>query len=241
MSIVCIIQARMGSERLPGKVLQSIEGKPMIERVIERVERSHLVDGIVIATTTLPQDDVLAELCATMGWNCYRGSEQDVLDRYYRAAQHYGADYIVRVTSDCPLVDPTVLDYVTAAFVSSAPAVDYASNTITRTYPRGLDIEIFSFAALELAWNDDKAANWREHVTPYIHQQADKFRLLIVTNPVDFSHYRWTVDTPQDLDLVRRIYSHFGHTDFGWRDVLAAFAEYPEWESINRDITQKSL
>ena len=130
---------------------------------------------------------------------------------------------------------------MTSAFLSSAPAVDYASNTISRTYPRGLDVEIFSFVALEHAWENDNSTNWREHVTPYIHQQPDKFRLLHVINPVDFSHYRLTVDTPQDLELVRRIYSYFGHTNFGWRDLLAAFVEHPEWESINRDITQKPL
>lgn len=241
MSVVCIIQARIGSTRLPGKVLIPIMGKPMLQQVVERVAKSRLIDKIIIATTHKPQDDPLAALCDASQWSYYRGSEDDVLDRYYQAAKQNHADVIVRITSDCPLIDPSVLDLVVATFLSTAPTVDYASNVVVRTYPRGLDTEVFSFNALERAWSDDKAPNWREHVTPYIHQQPGLFRLQHVVNPVDYSRYRLTVDTPADMALIQRIYEFFGETIFTWRDVLNVLAEHPDWVQINADIEQKPL
>jgi spore coat polysaccharide biosynthesis protein SpsF len=241
MSIHCIIQARAGSTRLPGKVLIPILGKPMLQQVVERVAQSRLIDKIIIATTDNPQDDSIAALCEDHQWQYYRGSENDVLDRYYQAAQQTSATVIVRITSDCPLIDPTVLDLVVASFVSVTPAADYVSNTMVRTYPRGLDTEVFSFSALERAWIEDKAPNWREHVTPYIHQQPKLFRLHSVVNPVDYSHYRLTVDTPADMDLIQQIYQFFGENSFTWHDVLKILAQHPDWVQINADVEQKSL
>lgn len=240
MKTVCIIQARLGSTRLPGKVLLPILDKPMLWWDVYRVRKSRLIDEVVIATTEHPRDDAIANLCAEEGWACWRGSEDDVLDRYYGAAKAFGAETVVRITSDCPLIDPSVTDYAIAIFNSITPALDYVSNGVVRTYPRGLDTEVFTFAALEQAWKEDQSS-WREHVTPYIYRSPGRFRLGDVTNPTNYSHHRWTVDTPEDMELVRRIYNHFGHGDFGWREVLALLDEYPDWVRINADVQQKHI
>jgi spore coat polysaccharide biosynthesis protein SpsF len=240
MRVVCIVQARMGSTRLPGKVLKPILDKPMVSWVMHRLQNCRWIDQVMIATTTNPSDDDLVNLGTRENWPVYRGSEDDVLDRYYQAAKQAGAEHIVRVTSDCPLIDPLVTDHVIAAYLSAAPQPDYASNTQQRAYPRGLDTEVFSFAALETAWKTD-TSSWREHVTPYIYQNPDSFRLQSVTNSEDYSRLRWTVDTPEDLALVRAVYEHFGHGDFTWQQVLSAFEDHPEWVTINQDIQQKTL
>lgn len=229
----------MGSERLPGKVLLPIFGEPMLARVVERVKRARLIDDIVIATTTQQRDDTLVELCQSRGWRYFRGSENDVLDRYYGASA--GADHIVRITSDCPVIDPTVIDYVVAAYHAAAPAVDYTANILTRSYPRGLDIEIFSHAALSRTWHEDQNPAWREHVTPYLYRNPDVFRLLDITNPVDYSRYRLTVDTPQDFELIQRIYTHFGNDTFGWQSIITLLEQHPDWVEINREVTQKPV
>ncbi|MFN2453664.1 MAG: cytidylyltransferase domain-containing protein [Pyrinomonadaceae bacterium] len=240
MRTICLIQARMGSTRLRGKVLQLILGRPMLWWDVYRINRCRFVDQVVIATTTDERDDVIVELCQREGWAYSRGSEDDVLDRYYQAAKEWDAECIVRITSDCPLIDPQVSDYVIAGFHSAAPHLDYASNIAQRTYPRGLDTEVFSRQALERAWHEDGSIQRREHVTPFIAQQPDKFRLHSICNPVDYSQHRWTVDTAEDLALVRLVYEHFGHGDFGWQDVLSVLEEYPQWSEINRHIRQKA-
>lgn len=238
--IICMIQARMSSTRLPGKIMLTLLDKPMLWWDVYRVRQARLIDEIVIATTTETADDTTADYCQDNNWAYFRGSEQDVLDRYYQAAQQANANYIVRITSDCPIIDAHVLDYVIAAHLSAVPGVDYTSNVLARTYPRGLDTEVITFAALERAWRED-TSGWREHVTPYIHQQPDKFRLQGVTNPSDMSNYRLTVDTPQDLELIRRIYSHFGHGDFTWGEVVELLAQHPDWLDLNRAVQQKAF
>lgn len=240
MKTIVIIQARMGSTRLPSKVLLPLLDQPLLWWDVHRVRQSRLIDEVVIATTTDSRDDAIVALCSTEGWAYFRGSEDDVLDRYYQAAQAYQANVIVRITSDCPLIDPQTMDYVISAFHAAAPAVDYASNSIVRTYPRGLDTEVFTFAALETAWREDRSG-WREHVTPFLYNHPERFRLLPVTNSTDYSHHRWTVDTPEDYELVQRIYEHFGHGDFGWRDVLAVLDQHPDWVMINQHVEQKKL
>lgn len=241
MEVVCIVQARMGSTRLPGKVLMPILGKSMLWWDLHRVQGARRLDAVVVATTTNPTDDELAEFCRQQGWNVVRGSEEDVLDRYYQAARQYDAAHIVRITSDCPLIDPHVVDYVVTSYLSAYPQPDYASNFLERTYPRGLDTEIFSMAALETAWRNAQAPSEREHVTPYIWRNPNLFRLRSVTNSQNQSAHRWTVDTPEDMELVQRIYGYFGHGDFRWQDVLALLDEHPEWVEINRGIEQKHL
>jgi len=239
LSVVAIIQARMGSTRLPGKVLEDICERPMLGRVLDRTGISNSIDEIIVATTTNPIDDIIEQFCSEESCKCFRGDEEDVLDRYYQAIQQSGAKNIVRITSDCPLVDPGVIDLVIQAFLDARP--DYASNIIPpRTFPRGLDVEVFTKDTLVNAWeNCDKAA-WREHVTPYIYSNPDLFNILPVRNEEDYSDYRWTVDTPEDLTLVREIYS-LVEGPFNWMDVMNLFIEHPQLKTMNQEVRQKEV
>ena len=240
MRIVAVIQARMGSTRLPGKVLMGLAGESMLARVVARSRRATMLHEVVVATTTKPADEAIVELCAARGWPCFRGSEDDVLDRYYRAALAHQADVVVRITSDCPLIEPEIVDRVVWEFLERQPRVDYACNVLPRrTFPRGLATEVMRFDVLERAWREDLNPAWREHVTPYIQRNPDLFRVHGVTNKVDYSHMRWTVDTPEDLAFVRCIYDHFGHDRFSWREVLVVLGQHPEWLEINRQVHQK--
>src|SRR5689334_23040199 len=174
MSAVAIIQARMGSSRLPAKILAELAGQPMLARCVARLGRAQRLDDLLVATTTSPGDDVTTELCAARGWPCFRGSEDDVLDRNYQAARLREADVVVRVTSDCPFIEPEIVDHVIREFTDRQPYVDYASNFVPeRTYPRGLDVEVFTIRALERAWREDGNPAWREHVTEYILRIPD--------------------------------------------------------------------
>ena len=238
--VVAIVQARMGSTRLPGKVLKPLAGQPMIARVVERTRRAKGVREVVVATTRDARDEPLVDLCQSRGWPFTRGDEADLLDRYHAAAIVHRADAVVRITSDCPLIDPGLIDRVLDAFRRGD--CDYASNTLEpRTFPRGLDVEVVGFKALERAWREDTNPQWREHATPYIYRHPEHFRLRPVRNDRDLSYHRWTVDTPEDYDLVRRIYDHFGHDRFAWTDVLQVLDEHPDWVEINRHVHQKSV
>ena len=242
MKTVAIIQARMGSTRLPGKILQNLTGIPMLTRVVNRVKRATTVDEVVVATTVEPADSAIEELVKDSGWKYYRGSQDDVLDRYYHAAKQSEADVIVRITSDCPLIDPGVLDRVVREFQNHNPEYAYVSNiNPTRHFPRGLDVEVFSLANLELAWNEDTNPAQREHVTPYFYRNPDRFRIFCVTADADHSAHRWTVDTPEDLALIQRIYDHFGHDHFDWKEVLSLCEAHPDWSELNREIAQKAV
>jgi len=240
--IVAIVQARMGSSRLPGKVLMNLIGQPMLFHEIARISRSKRISRIVIATTTSEKDDEIVRACKSYGWNFFRGCEQDVLDRYYQAAKETDADFVVRLTSDCPLIEPVVIDKVIDTFLESSPRVDYASNFIPdRRFPRGLDTEIMSFPALERSWKEDRNPAFREHVTQYILRNPDKFRITGITNPRDLSHLRWTVDTKEDFLLVNAIYTYFGHNQFTCKDVLDLLIRRPELLLINGHIRQKEV
>ena len=240
MRITAIVQARMGSSRLPGKVMKDIGGMTMLARVIRRLARSKLMDQIVVATTTKTSDDFIVAECDRLKVPVFRGDEEDVLDRYYRAALAHGADGVVRITSDCPLIDPEVVDRVIRAFLDGSP--DYASNSLERSYPRGLDAEIVSMEALTRTWEEATEPYQRVHVTPYIYQNPNRFRLLPINSDVDYSHYRWTVDTQEDLDFVREVYCRFEDDDsFTWKDILSILVKEPELAEINRHIQQKSL
>ncbi|MEE9181107.1 MAG: glycosyltransferase family protein [candidate division NC10 bacterium] len=239
--VLAIIQARMASTRLSRKVMAQIHGEPMLTRVVRRTKRARTLEEVLVATSTSEQDDAIEDLCSWEGWSCFRGKEEDVLDRYYQAANAYEGDPIVRVTADCPLIDPGLIDEVVTIFHEGE--WDYVSNTLEpRSFPRGLDTEVLSFKALERAWQEDKTPRWREHVTPYLYRHPDLFRLRGVRPDEDFSSLRWTVDTAQDLELARRIYAGFGGDDhFTWRDVLALLENHPEWIAINRDVPQKTV
>jgi spore coat polysaccharide biosynthesis protein SpsF len=238
--IVAVIQARMGSSRLPGKVLKDISGRTMLARVVRRTSRSTLLNRVIVATTFASRDKAIIDECESIGIPSFRGSEQDVLDRYYQAAKQFYAEAVVRITSDCPLVDPEIIDRVIQAFLKEG--ADYASNTTMCTYPRGLDVEVFSVSALEKAWREAREPYQRVHVTPYFYQNPELFKIVPVTDDEDNSHYRWTVDTKEDLDLVRTVYAKMDRDDsFSWRDVLELMKIEPELADINRHIQQKSL
>lgn len=240
MKIVAIIQARMGSTRLPGKVLKEIEGQTMLVRVVERVRRAKLIDELLVATTDQAADDAIVDECRRHSVKVSRGDQNDVLDRYFRAAQLAKADAVVRITSDCPLIDPQVADKTVEAFSGTKP--DYASNTLQRTYPRGLDTEVFSFSALSRAWQEARQKYEREHVTPYIYEHPEKFKLLPVTCEADFSSHRWTVDTAEDLEFVRAIYGRLrSSAEFSGRDVLDLLEREPELMELNRSVMQKAM
>lgn len=235
MKAVAVIQARMGSSRLPGKVLKPLYGSPMLTRVVERARRAEGLSDVVVATTTLRADDVIERLCKENRWHCFRGSEADVLDRYYQAAVKFQADAVVRITSDCPFIDTEIIDSVVHEFRSGQPDVEYVSNLIpTRTYPRGLDVQIIRFDTLENLWRQDTNPKWREHVTYYLDLHPEQFCIRTVTNETDYSSMRWTVDTPEDLKFARQVYRYFRHDRFTWREMLSAVVRHPDWADINQ-------
>lgn len=242
MRVVIINQARMGSTRLPGKVLKEVLGKPLLEYQVERLRRARSASALVIATTANPADDVLVRQCERMGVPVFRGAEEDVLDRYYRAARMHHADVIARVTSDCPLIDPAVVDQVIGHHTDHAPQFDYVSNTQVRTYPRGMDIEVFGMAALGRAWREARSTNEREHVTPYLYRHPEFFRVAQVTRDDDQSAHRWTVDTADDFELIRRIIEALypANPDFRLEDILKLLSAKPEWVAINAHRVQEN-
>jgi spore coat polysaccharide biosynthesis protein SpsF len=240
MKVVAIIQARMSSTRLPGKVLLDLAGEPMLARVVERTRRAERVDETVVATSTDASDDPIESFCQDRGYSCFRGSLHDVLDRYYQAAKQYQADVIVRITADCPLIDADVVDQVVGEFMERQPSVHYATNCLPeRTFPRGLDTEAIRFDALARAWFEDNDPARREHVTPYIYHHPGLFCIHGVTLGDDCSSHRWTVDTPEDLALVRELYVRLDAARTDWRDILSLIEREPELVKINEAIEQK--
>jgi spore coat polysaccharide biosynthesis protein SpsF len=238
--VVAIVQARMDSTRLPGKVLMELGGQTTLARVVARLSRSKRVSQVVIATTTTTADEVIVKEAERNASAWFRGSEQDVLSRYLQAAEQFRADRVVRITSDCPLVDPGVVDRVISEALSSG--ADFASNCIHRTYPRGLDTEVFTLDALRRADDICDQPHHREHVTPIFYERPDLFRAHSVTGSEDYTRFRWTLDTPEDLELIRAIYSRFDNRDdFGWREVVSLMEEHPELTEINSHVIQKAV
>jgi spore coat polysaccharide biosynthesis protein SpsF len=239
--VVAIIQARLGSTRLPRKVLTDIAGAPMLAHVVDRVSRARRVDAVVVATTVRPEDDAIVALCESRGWAVARGSEQDVLARYYAAALAHDAEVIVRVCSDCPLVDPGLIDSLVDTLFADR-ALDYAANNLPRrTYPIGLDLEAFRFAALERAHREDQQPARREHVTPFIRQHPELFQIYETGHDHDLSHHRWTVDVPEDLALMTRVFEATSGAPGGWTEILALLDAHPEWSELNAHVVQKRL
>jgi glutamate-1-semialdehyde 2,1-aminomutase len=234
MKTVAIVQARMGSTRFPDKVMKTIGGVPLIELLLQRLSAAREVDQIVLATSVDPKNDPLAAHVQKLGYSVHRGSEEDVLDRYYGAARSSQADIVVRITGDCPLMDATLVDSVIAAFKTGE--VDYASNIDPPTYPDGLDIEVLSFVALQTAWKDARRPAEREHVTPYI-RESGRFRKAQLQHSADFSGERWTVDEPADFEVVQAVFMHFHpHRDFGWQEVLQLLQHEPTLFVANRHL-----
>lgn len=241
--IIVIIQARMGSTRLPGKVLEDIEGKPMLWHVIERVRTSKTIDDIVVATTINPEDDQIERFCRNNNIQFYRGSESNVLDRYYQAAKQVAPDCVVRITSDCPLIDPEVINKVVFTYLNNKGSLDGATNIIERTYPRGLDAELFTFEALKKVWLEAIEDYHKEHVTVYFYEKSDKFRMASVKNDNDLSNLRWTVDEDKDLKFVREVYRWLYKRKkiFLMDDILNLLNKRPELLEINKNIEQKKI
>jgi spore coat polysaccharide biosynthesis protein SpsF len=239
MKTVVIVQARMSSSRLPGKVLELIGGQTMLERVCSRAARAASANELIVATGNTASDDPVVEECRRLGWGCFRGSESDVLDRFYHAACWRGADVVVRVTSDCPLIDPVLIDDVVAGLRTTR--VDYAANILQRTYPRGLDTEAMTVAALERVWREAQLPYERTHVTPYFYRNPQLFHLHSITGADELGDWRWTVDTPEDLAFVRAVYCRINDDYCSWQDVRRLLAINPSLTELNCHVRQKLL
>lgn len=226
--ILGILQARVSSTRLPGKVLKPLLGIPMLMRQIERLKKARKIDRLVIATSLEAADDAIESLCIASGIACFRGSLDDVLDRCYKAACTYSPNHVVRLTADCPLTDPALIDDVIDFYLGGG--YDYASNSVEATFPDGLDVEVFSFSCLEQAWREAALPSQREHVTPFIHQQPLRFKIGHFKNSSDLSHLRWTVDEPKDFELVSMIYETLYpvNPNFSTQDILHLIKTRPE-------------
>ena len=232
--ILAILQARMSSSRLPGKVLKPVLGEPMILRQIERIRQSRRIGRLVMATSTDPSDDVLVEVCEKQGVECARGCLEDVLDRFYQVARKTAPEHVVRLTGDCPLLDPDVMNDVIAFHL--AGQFDYTSNALDElTFPNGLDVEALRFRCLEQAWREARLPSEREHVTPYLYNHRDLFRMGDYRGERDLSHMRWTVDEPEDLDFVQRVYQALypANPRFRMREILALIEREPALARIN--------
>jgi spore coat polysaccharide biosynthesis protein SpsF len=279
--VIAIIQGRMSSSRLPGKILAEIAGQPMLQRVFVRTSRAATVSETLFATTTDLSDDPVAEYCDLSGIPFTRGNLYDVLDRYYQAARQARADVVVRVTADCPVIDPALIDDTVNALwgrFEGMPdplealdrpvrpdellfAADFTCNRLPppfpRTYPIGLDVEVCTFIALEKAWKEATETFHREHVMPYLYEGVELtavnrqlqtgtsprgYRIALLNHVTDFGEYRWTVDTPQDLEFMRQVYTRFeGRDDFTWKDVLDLVHQEPQLMQINSAVKHKTL
>ncbi|WP_102692921.1 cytidylyltransferase domain-containing protein [Rummeliibacillus pycnus] len=241
MTVIAIIQARMGSTRLPGKILKEVNGKPLLLHQINRLKHSKLIDQLVIATTIEKQDDLIEDFCKKYNVSFFRGSENDVLARYYEASEQFGGDVIVRLTSDCPIIDPDIVDKTIQYYLENQ--FNYVSNTIERTYPRGLDTEVFSKKTLDVAYHEATLPRDREHVTAYIYTHPEQFSVGSFKENVDYSKYRWTVDTKEDLQLVQNILKRFNgrEDDFTFEEAILLMKENPKWFEINSHIEQKKI
>jgi len=256
----------MSSSRLPGKILADIAGQPMLQRVFIRTSRAASVSQTIFATTTDSADDPIAEYCGFSGIPFTRGSQFDVLGRYYQAAKQFKADVVVRITADCPVIDPGLIDDVVNTVINDRSSVissefDFAANRLPppwgRTYPIGLDTEVCTFAALERAWKEAAEPHQREHVMPYFYEGVELsavsrqrsegvsprgFRIALLHHTTDFGDYRWTVDTPEDLEFMRQVYSRFdGRDDFTWKEVLDLVHDNPDLMKINAGVRHKTL
>ena len=257
--VVAIVQGRMDSSRLPGKILADLAGQPMLARVFIRTSRAATVTETIFATTTDLTDDPVAEYCDFSGIPFTRGSLYDVLDRYYQTAKEFHADVVVRITADCPVIDPDLIDDVVNTLLDGE--YDFVANRLpppfTRTYPIGLDTEVCTFTALETAWKDAKETFHREHVMPYFYEGVELsavnrqlsegvstrgYKVAQLHHTTDFGEYRWTVDTPEDLEFMRQVYTRFdGRDDFSWKEVLDLVHDEPGLMKINAGVRHKTL
>ncbi len=238
MNIVTVVQARMGSSRMPGKVMMPLAGKPLILRMLERVCLAEITGKIIVAVTCENRDDRLAETCEAGGYPVYRGSTSDLLDRHYQAGLKYNADAVVKIPSDCPLIDPAVITKVLSHFISNPGKFDYVSNLHPATYPDGNDVEIMTMEALELSWHEASRDLEREHTTPYIWENPDKFKIgnLVWETGMDYSmSHRWTIDYMEDYLFIREIYNalYEDNPQFDLYDILEFEKNHPGVKALN--------
>ncbi len=243
-NVAAIIQARMDSNRLPGKVMKDIRGYPMLDWVITRAKSAEMVDSVMVATTIDASDNTVAEWCEKHRVPCFRGATLDVLDRFYQAATMIKADVVVRLTADCPLIDPNVIDDVIRLFFEKD--ADFCANRLPapyhRTFPIGLDVEVVSFYALQRAWREAKQVFEREHVLPYLYAVDGRFKISILEAPQDYGQMRWTVDTPQDLAFIRRLIAEMQcDRDVSWLQILEYLEEHPALAEINASVQHKKF
>jgi len=233
--ILGVLQARMGSSRLPGKVLKKILNRPMLALQIERIKQAHLINKLIIATSNNPEDDAIESLCADLGVECFRGSLNHVLERFYQAAVPHQPGHVVRLTGDCPLIDPEIIDQVIQFHLDHS--YDYSSNTLEPSFPDGLDLEVMKFSALKAAFENAELPSELEHVTPYIHRRPDVFSLGNFKAQKDVSFHRWTVDEPEDFELVAWIFENLNlkyGMKFRAQDVLGLLGQHPEKFNLNQ-------
>ena len=242
MKVAGIVQARMTSTRLPGKILLEVLGKPLMQYQLERLRKVSSLDELIVATTTNETDDPVMELCGRLGVLTYRGSELDVLSRYCAAADHYKADVVVRFTADCPLIDPQISDSVIRYYLDNAGEIDYYATNMS-TYPRGVDTEICSLKALREADREGTTAPDREHVTYFLRRNPERYKQGRKPSGKDWGKYRLTVDTPEDFALIREILERLypANPDFSMSDVITLLEENPDLPKINEMIEQKIL
>jgi len=233
MKIAAIIQARVGSTRLPRKVLLPLEGKTVLERVIERVQQSKKIEEVIVVTTSNKEDMEIVKICSNNGIRVFCGSEADVLDRFYQTAKLLEPDHIVRITADCPLIDALIIDQVINKHL--AEKNDYTSNILKETFPDGEDNEIFTFKALRISWKKAKLISEREHVTLFIRNHPEMFKLANLESEIDFSAKRWTLDHKQDFEFITKVYKALYEKNefFGAKETLNFLEKHKELESIN--------
>jgi spore coat polysaccharide biosynthesis protein SpsF len=241
MTVLMVIQARMNSSRLPGKVLKCVNGKPLLAYQVERLLRVKNIDKLVIATTKHSNDDPIVELCKENGITCFRGDENDVLFRYYEVAKAQSAQTIVRITGDCPLIDPNIVGEVIERYLDERPKYDYVSNIQKRSFPRGMDTEIFSMEVLEKTHQTASSKYDREHVTPYMYHEHSSFSIDNVSAEENYSHFRWTLDTQEDFQFIKKIIEilYPSCKTFTMKDILDLLEKRPELKEINEHVKQK--
>ena len=238
MKVVTVTQARYGSSRLPGKVLKKIAGATLLEIQLRRASRSGLTNKLIVATTHEPESEEICNIAAQCGASCFKGSMDDVLDRYYQAVKNEQADYIVRITSDCPLVDPVLIDEIINHTITNK--LDYCTNAQSGTYPDGMDVEVFTFAALETAWKEANVKSEREHVTPFIWKNSSicnntRFKAEHYSYIKDYSKIRLTVDEEADFILIEKLINKMG-THISWLEYTEYLIQHPDVLAINADI-----
>lgn len=239
MKIINLIQARRASSRLPDKILKEVLGKPILLHMLERVKASKLKGELIVITTNEPDDEIIVQLCIQNNINCFKGHSTNLLDRHYQAALYYEADAVVKIPSDCPLIDSKIIDEVLQYYISHSIDFDYVSNLHPASWPDGNDVEIMSFKTLEKAWKEASKDFEREHATPYIWENPDKFKIgsVLWNTGLDYStSHRWTLDYPEDFEFIKKVYEELYPTNphFTLEDILQLLLQKPNIADINK-------